>query len=190
MAKPVNGSGPTPIRLIICHLLLCVGSGHDLHMHFSARVRLIKQINLWDSLGKIPSPYNSCSFYHSDLYLTLFSLFKVLWQYMDQDSPDQCPVLISADQYRSKARQWSQTSNSAMDFWVPLILLLRSSSPLNTAYLGQCKARPFNFIRVFYFLFFIFCFSAPTDIGFIALKAKLMVLGSRTMHCCRTYKGS
>ncbi len=56
-------------------------------------------------------------------------------------------------------------------------------------YLGQCKARPFNFVLVcwffifyflfFCFLFFVFCFSAPTDSGFSAVKAKPMILGPR-----------
>ena len=46
--------------------------------------------------------------------------------------------------------------------------------PIKKIYLGQCKARPFNFVRVFYFLFFIFYFSALTDIGFSALKSRLI----------------
>ncbi len=46
--------------------------------------------------------------------------------------------------------------------------------PVSNSYLGQCKARPFNFVRVFYFLFFIFYFSALTDIGFSALKSRLI----------------
>ncbi len=58
--------------------------------------------------------------------------------------------------------------------------------------LGQCKARPFNFVLVCFFFFFfffffvfvfvfVFCFSAPTDHGYSAVKAKPMVLGSRNL---------
>ena len=39
--------------------------------------------------------------------------------------------------------------------------------------LGQCKARPFIFVLVCFFLFFIFCFSALTDYGFNPLHRHL-----------------
>ncbi len=45
---------------------------------------------------------------------------------------------------------------------------------MNLLLLGQCKARPFKFHRV-YFLF-IFCFSAPTDHGYRGLWHKFCII--------------
>ncbi len=41
--------------------------------------------------------------------------------------------------------------------------------------LGQCKARPFNFHRVCFFLSMFLCFSAPTHYVFSTLTAQPLV---------------
>ena len=50
--------------------------------------------------------------------------------------------------------------------------------------LGQCKAQPFNFVRVWlFFVFFCFLyFSAPTDYDFSPLKVEPVVLESQHLH--------